>query len=80
MCQKMAFDTKSDANKYIKILKSSGIFRSKIAKKRGSHLKKQSAYYCDECKKWHLTSNNKLKGNQLKARHKHLERANVEIQ
>ena len=78
MCNKMAFDSKSDARKHAHQIKVNVKFKSRAyahSNFTGSNL---SVYECPACSKWHLTSTGRLKGKRLKARNKRILKTNNE--
>ena len=60
MCNKISFNSKIEANKYIKISKQ---------KKKGRPFKSAIAYYCESCDNWHLTSQTKSEQRRAKKQH-----------
>jgi len=61
VCNKMYFERQKDADAFIATTKA----RNRVSNKKYAN-KKLKAYLCGACGKWHLTSNNKMKGKKLK--------------
>lgn len=79
MCNKMEFAAKSDAMQYLKETTAYMRQRGKSYEGNNDDVKKLKPYECSECGKWHLTSHRKLKGNQLKARNKRINKSRQSI-
>jgi hypothetical protein len=53
-CSKIQYDSKRDAQTHLNYIKGAK-YQKGIRRKRKHKIPLRS-YYCDECKKWHLTS------------------------
>ena len=72
-CNKITFETKSDALEDIKYQHSQHIFRRKSYANNKKNGVKTYPYLCSNCNRWHLTTKNqKLHKKQIKQRDKEL--------